>query len=242
MTTLTYFVCILLVAIEIIFVPLYLKKMWPTKNWHSLGYKMICATSYLALALTLVISKGGFNRFSAMMLAGFVCSWFGDLNLHIPKPTKKFFLLGTFFFMAAHIFYCLGYINIQRSLFSSVPTFLWWELTIAAVFIIVFFTVCLIKKIQFGAMIIPCAVYSVFVTIMMIKSTELGIRMLLSHSSPALPAILLLVGGICFLLSDGSLALISFDTRYKKFKLKVFNIVTYFLAQLCLAFTIFYFS
>ncbi|MBQ7100269.1 MAG: hypothetical protein IJN81_01455, partial [Clostridia bacterium] len=52
------------------------------------------------------------------------------------------------------------------------------------------------------------------------------------------PAALLLLGGFMFIQSDGSLALITVDTRYKKFKLKVYNIITYFGAQICLALTI----
>ena len=91
-------------------------------------------------------------------------------------------------------------------------------------------------------MLVPCAVYGILVTMMMIKSSLLGIRLLASNADDmTVPALLLLIGGICFFLSDGSLALISFDTRYKKFKLKVFNIVTYFGAQICLALSILYF-
>ena len=91
-------------------------------------------------------------------------------------------------------------------------------------------------------MLVPCAVYGMFVSMMMIKSSLLSIRLLAEGvSGMTVPAVLLLVGGICFFLSDGSLALISFDTRYKKFRLKVFNIVTYFGAQICLALSILYF-
>lgn len=242
MTTHTSFVCTALIVLEIIFVPLYLKKMWPTKNWHSLGYKMICATAYVALALTAIKATGGPSHYSAMMLGGFIMSWLGDLMLHIPKPTKVFFCIGMAFFMLAHIFYCLGYIGVQQSFFPTVKTVEWWEIATAAVIIAVYMTVCLIKKVSFGSMLIPCAVYGIFVTLMMIKSSLLSARLLAdSVQGMAIPAVLLLLGGICFFLSDGSLALISFDTRYKKFRLKVFNIVTYFGAQICLALSIFYF-
>ena len=242
MTTHTSFVCTALIVLEIIFVPLYLKKMWPTKSWHSLGYKMICATAYVLLAVTAIKAVGGFSRYSAMMLGGFIMSWFGDLMLHIPRPTKVYFGIGMAFFMLAHIFYCIGYIGVQQSFFPSVKTVSLWEIAAAAAIIAVYMAVCLIKKVSFGSMLVPCTVYGLFVTFMMIKSSLLSIR-LLSDGEPgmAVPAVLLLFGGICFFLSDGSLALISFDTRYKKFRLKVFNIVTYFGAQICLALSIFYF-
>ena len=242
MTTFTYFVCTALIVLEIIFVPLYLKKMWPTKNWHSLGYKMVCASAYVALAVVITCSSENFGKYSLMMIIGFIASWFGDLMLHIPKPTKVFFGIGMLFFGTAHIFYCLAFIGVQLSFFPATTAVAWQEILTAVVTIAVFLTVCLIKKVSFGSMLVPCAVYGILVTMMMIKSSMLGIRLLANGiNGMTVPALLFLIGGICFLLSDGSLALISFDTRYKKFKLKVFNIVTYFGAQICLALSILYF-
>ncbi len=243
MTPITCFVCALLVATEIIFVPLYLKKMWPTKNWHSLGYKMVCASAYMLIALTLIIAKGGFRPYSLLMFIGLGCSWLGDLNLHIPKPTKKFFIIGMFFFMAAHIFYCLAYIHVQNTFFPDIPIVLWWEIASAAAFLASYFAVCLIKKVSFGSMVFPSIVYGISVTMMMLKSCSLAVRLMIHSTQNFLvPSLLLFIGGVCFLLSDASLALISFDTRYKKFRLKVFNIITYFLAQVCLAFTVIFFD
>ena len=77
--------CSALVLVEVLFVPLYLKKMWPTKNWGSLGYKMVCATAYLALA-AVITANVGVNKYALMMLGGFAFSWLGDFTLHIPKP------------------------------------------------------------------------------------------------------------------------------------------------------------
>lgn len=241
MTTLTSFVCAALIVLEIVFVPLYLKKMWPTKTWQSLGIKMVCATDYLLVAVTAVISYKGLNVFSAMMLTGFVASWLGDLMLHIPKPTKKFFVIGMLFFMTAHIFYCMAYIRIQCILPDGMPVFSAAEIISALVIVAACFTFCFIKKIRFDTLFVPCLVYGFFVTMMMIKSANIGLR-LLNNGGYTVPAVLLIIGGICFFLSDLSLALISFDTRYKKFKLKVFNSVTYFGAQVCLALTLFFFS
>ena len=242
MTTSTYFVCTSLILIEAIFIPLYLKKMWPTKNWHSLGYKRICASAYVILSAVVTNAAGGINSYSLPMIIGFVASWFGDLMLHIPKPTKVFFGTGMVFFAVAHIFYCLAYIGVQYTFFPQVKTVSLWELTTAVIIIAVFLTVCLIKKVSFGSMLLPCAVYGIFVSMMMIKSSLLSIRLLSENiDGMTVPAVLLLIGGISFFLSDGSLALISFDTRYKKFRLKVFNIVTYFGAQICLALSILYF-
>ena len=242
MTTLTYFVCTALIVLEAVFVPLYLKKMWPTKNWHSLGYKMICASAYVALAVTVTNATGKLGGYSLLMIIGFVASWFGDLMLHIPKPTKVFFGIGMGFFMVAHLFYCLAYIGVQRTFFPDMQIISSQEIILSVAITGTFLAICLVKKVSFGSMLVPCAVYGIFVTMMMIKSSLLGIKLLSGNiDGMTVPAILLLTGGICFFLSDGSLSLISFDTRYKKFKLKVFNIITYFGAQICLALSILYF-
>lgn len=241
MTSASAAICSFLVLIEFIFVPLYLKKMWPTKNWGSLGLKMVCATAYLLLAVTVTVSSGGLSSYSALMLVGFAFSWLGDLMLHIPKPTKVFFLTGTVFFATAHIFYCLSYINAQRKYFPEIPVFYWWEIVLTTAIVAAYFIACFIRKVPFGVLIVPMVLYGFFVTMMMLKSTGLAVRMLYAQGIEALvPALLLLTGGFCFIQSDGSLALINVDTRYKKFKLKVYNIITYFAAQMCLAMTILY--
>ncbi len=240
MTTQTYFVCTALVVLEIIFVPLYLKKMWPTKNWHSLGIKMICASIYIVLAGVAINASSGISRYSLMMLIGFIASWLGDLMLHIPRPTKKFFVAGMLFFMVAHVFYCLGYVHIQHTVLGSEHAFTAAEIIAAAIIVLICFTFCFIKKIRFDTLFIPCLIYALFVTAMMIKSATLGFNLFIGRGYAA-PAVMLITGGTCFFLSDLSLALISFDTRYKKFKLKAFNSVTYFGAQICLALTLLYF-
>lgn len=238
MTPVSLALCSALVLVEIIFVPIYLKKMWPTKNWGSLGYKMVCATAYLALA-AFITANAGVSKYSSMMLGGFAFSWLGDFALHIPKPSKLYFSIGTAFFAAAHVFFCLAYIGAQKRLFPDIPIFYWWEIVLTAALVGIYFTICLIRKVPFGILAVPMVPYGFFVTMMTLKSTSLAIRLLCSQGIGALaPAVLLLLGGLMFIQSDGSLALITVDTRYKKFKLKVYNIITYFGAQVCLALTI----
>ena len=243
MSTAAVVLCSILVLTEIIFVPLYLKRMWPTKNWHSLGYKMVCATAYLLIALITAVQTDISGKYAVLMLMGFVCSWFGDLMLHIPKPTKVFFLSGMLFFGMAHVFYCMAYLKIQRVLFPQSPDFFRQEIAAAVAMTAAFLVAAYSKKIRFGEMAVPLAVYGCFVSMMTIKSTELGISLLSGgDTTDILPAVLLMLGGILFALSDGSLGLITFDTRYKKFKLKIFNTVTYFAAQVFLAFTVLFFN
>ncbi len=243
MTSTTYFVCALLVAVELIFVPLYLKKMWPLKSWYSLCYKIVCTSTYILIALTLAVAQGGFGTYSLLMVIGLCSSWVGDLNLHIPKNTKKFFIIGMFFFMLAHIFYCLAYIHVQKTFFPDVPAVSWWEVAFVVAYILAYFAVCQIKNVRFGIMALPSGIYGFSVTLMMIKACSLAFRLItVNPQNMLIPSLLLIIGGVCFLVSDSVLALISLDTRYKKFGLKIINSVTYFTAQVCLAFTVAFFN
>ncbi len=240
MTRPSVIICAVIIALEAAFVPLYLKKMWPTKNCTSLIYKMLCATGYFAIAVTAAATLG-LNGYSRLMLAAFAFSWLGDLFLHIPKPKKRYFLIGMVFFMASHIFFCTSYIFVQRRIFADRPAFMLWEILLCIAIMAVYFITLYFKKVRFKAIYPAVVAYGFFVTMMMVKSSQLGIIMLAANPREYLaPAVLLLIGGVCFVQSDASLALIMFDTRFKKFKLKIYNIVTYFLAQLCLAMTLFF--
>ncbi len=241
MSAVSILVCSIIIVIEAVFVPLYLKKMWPTKNKISLCCKMICATGYLTVALTAISQLSPAGSYSLLMLTAFVFSWLGDLFLHIPKPLKRFFLIGMIFFMGSHLFFCWSYIDVQQQLFANRAIFTLGEIVITAAIVVIFFGAAHIKGVRFELVIIPGLVYAFLVTMMMIKSTHLGIIMLnINPAKYLIPAILLFIGGGCFVMSDATLALIMFDTRFKKFKLKVFNIITYFVAQLCLAMTVFF--
>lgn len=243
MSTTAVVLCSAAVLVEIIFVPLYLKKMWPTKNLHSLVYKMVCATVYVFIASVCAIQTNPAGRYAIFMLIAFVFSWLGDLLLHIPKPTRRYFLIGTAMFATAHIFYCCGYIVIQQQFFPGGPAFYLQEIAAAVLLTAAMLIVTYSTGTKLGALFLPMAVYGCFVSTMTIKSTELAISLLLNaDSSFYLPSLLLIFGGICFAASDFTLGLISFDTRHKKFRLKVFNSVTYFLAQVCLAFTVYFFN
>lgn len=234
------FTCTALVVTEFIFVPLYLKQMWPNKNLLSLFYKMICASCYLLIGITAIRHSGGFTPYTRLLLCALVAGWFGDLFLHIPKGNRKlFFILGLVWFITAHVFFCAAYAQIQAELLPDKPFLTKAELLTAAIIVTVFFVFTFIRGVRFEMFFIPAVIYGIFVTVMMLKAVGIGVE--LFKLGNTVPALLLLAGGLCFIQSDASLSLIYFDTRSKMFSLKVYNIITYFLAETCLAFTCFCF-
>ncbi len=241
MTVTNAFICVAVIISEAIFLPLYLKKMWPIKNYTSLCYKMICATGYLVIGITAYAAQNPPGSYARYMLIAFACSWIGDVLLHIPKPSKSYFLIGMLFFATAHLFFCISYILVQQNLCPDMPAILWWEVALMAVLQIAFFSITYLNGVRYGKIAIAGVIYGIFIFTMIIKSTELCLMLLIANARASLaPALLLLVGGFSFVVSDGSLSLIMFDTRFKKFRLKIFNMVTYFAAQICLAMTVFF--
>lgn len=228
----------LMVVAEIVFVPLFLKKGWPDKTKASFTYKLICATAYVVMCIAAVRKNGSFNTYSKMILTALILSWLGDVLLHVMgKAEKPCFAVGALAFLAAHVFFVCGYVD-------AVPGgrfFSWTEIIVTLVMCAVLITVCLLLGSRFGVLIIAAAVYCFAVSYMCVKAWSSGVRIMASGAANATIILALLgVGGTCFLLSDFSLGLILTVDRFKNFRFKCFNIITYFVAQTCIAATVFF--
>ncbi len=231
-----------LIAAEFLFVPWFLKAQWPNKTRKSLILKMICATIFVSLGLLAAGISGHWGSYTEVMIIGLVMSWLGDFLLHV-SPKVALFIMGGAAFLTAHVFYITAYITAQKAVLPGAASFDSREITAALILAAVIMSTLLLMKINFGMIAIPGALYLVMVSMMFVKATSLGVRMLLSGvPNGGILCALLSLGGLFFVLSDTTLAMIMFDTRFKKFKLKVFNIVTYFAAQVMLASTVLFIS
>ena len=78
--------------------------------------------------------------------------------------------------------------------------------------------------------------YSAILCVMLLKATSLGINFALSGGKYGiLAAVVLSLGALLFMLSDGTIGILMFGGQKKNKPLKVFNIVTYFAGQMLLA-------
>ena len=83
---------------------------------------------------------------------------------------------------------------------------------------------------------IGCFVYGWLLIIMLLKACALGLNFMLSGGKYGIGALVVLfVGSLCFMMSDATLGVIMFGGQKRNKPLKVFNIVTYFVAQSLLA-------
>ena len=101
----------------------------------------------------------------------------------------------------------------------------------------------LVKKIKGKAyMAIPVVLYAVTISAMLAKAFRYCIGEWLYGMNDNIVMLFLTValGAVLFVLSDGSLGMILFAGQKKNRPLKIFNIATYFAAQILLASSIFF--
>lgn len=233
------------IVIEIIFTPLFLKAQRPGICVKSFCFKMICATMFLSLGLLSWKYTSNTSEFAKFMLIGLGLSWFGDLFLHlrITKESQTFtFAIGFCFFTAAHVLYLIAFNKGWKQYF---PEKSYFSVVDIALFLLVFLGAYLFVRFKKhmplkGVGVPVCVGYGLFLVTMLVKSVTFSINYVITLGTSAIAgAVCLSLGGICFFMSDTSLALLMFNPADKgRIGLKNHNIGTYFMAQTLLALSI----
>ena len=87
---------------------------------------------------------------------------------------------------------------------------------------------------------LPIIIYGIVIMTMLCKASILGIEAMKSGITP-LCLICAVLGAVNFVMSDFSISFLMFDKKQKKnFKLKLFNMYTYFAAEILLASLIYF--
>lgn len=233
------------IVLQVIFTPLFLKAQRPGICIKSFCFKMICATMFLMLGYVSFRYTNNTSEFSKFMLIGLLLSWFGDLFLHlkITKESQTFtFAIGFLCFTAAHVLYLVAFSKAWKQYF---PEKSYFSLIDIGLFFLVFLGAFLFikfkKRLPLKGIGVPVSAgYGIFLVTMLVKSITFSINyVILSGASAIAGALCLSLGGICFFMSDSSLALLMFNPADKgRIKLKNHNIGTYFMAQTLLALSI----
>lgn len=177
--------------------------------------KIIASTAFIATAL----SAGALlSRYGVFILTGLICSLFGDAFL--VGSAERWFLLGLVSFLLAHVAYITGFIEmgVDRN----------WTLGAALPVVIIAMLVLLWLAPQLpGDMVWPVRFYTAVISLMVITAFgTLG-----GGASP------LIVAGAClFFISDLSVAAMRFTDP--PFPTYVLGLPLYYMAQLCLAFSV----
>ena len=216
--------------------PFFLIEQRKKVSAKSLLLKMICASLFLAVGLFAYKSAGG-STYAKYMLLGLALSWVGDLGLHTwgkVAPVCK--AVGTLSFLSAHVAYLTAYHERIQALSPDTRFFIPTMLIPILIGMAVYLLIIILTGTKLSVLMLPLSVYIFVLMLMCVKAIQLAH---LSVGSSVFGAILLSIGSLFFLLSDTSLGLLMFNKKIKQsFPTKIFNIATYFVAQLMLASTI----
>ncbi len=227
----------LCIVLQIIFVPLFLKAQWPGICRKSLFFKMICATSFLSMGVLGMNIVGNKSTYAVIMLVGLVFGWLGDFFLHL-NTSQKAFATGFCSFLIGHIVYISAYVRTLPGVKADYNHFNIYEIAVSLAILVLGFVFIRVFKMDLHLRIlkISCFIYGLLLIGMFVKASSLGLNFWLNGGEYGVVAFLVLaIGSLCFMLSDASLGIIMFGGQKRNKPLKVFNIVTYFLAQSLLA-------
>ena len=217
--------------------PIFVKEQKNGPCWRSLFVKMVAATGYVAVGLLCAVSTRACSAFDKLLLAALALSWIGDLFLHLWQ-TKVFPVIGFLGFFSAHFFFIAAYLKGIAAFapdrgFFSVP-----EIVFVAAFIVCFVIFAAKTGMNLkGVIAVPIVLYAAVITTMLCKATVLGVAAVqagAAHGGWIL--VCALAGALLFVASDFTISILMFNEKHKKnYPLKMFNIVTYFAAELLLA-------
>lgn len=231
------------IALEVVFVPLFLKVEWPNRSYRSLAYKQLCSALFLAVGLCAVFYAKNGSAYAWLVVGALACSFLGDALLHYEAIVGKeaFFLGGMLAFAAAHILYLAAYFVAFGRLFPNRAPVAWYEFLLLLLILAVGWIAMKRLKLEPGKLLLPMAVYTAILIFMVIHACRLALTCMYT-GMPLRFSILFLLGGgaLLFALSDATLALLRFSSQ-KKYALRCLNIITYYAAQCMLAATILFF-
>ena len=235
---------VLAVALEFVFVPLFLKYSWPDKCWKSFGYKNVCSALFFFAGILAMQISNNHSPYAKMIIIGLLFGWIGDLFLHIVSDKFIYFGIGGLAFLIGHIFYIDAFSKAIRETYPSSSTVAWYEIVAVVLIVAAVVAYGVVKKIKLSPIMIAVLAYAVTISAMLVKGLRycIGEAVYGTNDHMVMIFVTVALGAILFVLSDGSLGMILFAGQKKNRPLKIFNIVTYFAAQILLASSIFFIS
>ncbi|MBR3780053.1 MAG: lysoplasmalogenase [Clostridia bacterium] len=212
----------------------YIKIMYPKIGWNTLLAKSLCSLIFVITAIFAQSFSEGRFVFNTM-LAAFICSFFGDVFLHVyPKLGNEIvnYALGGVSFLVGHVLYIVSFVKAEKA-FVLPENILAVQIASAAVLCIAVNVLMRAFGLKLGKFSAPVIIYSFALMIMVVKAVTLG-YMFASSGRGVIPAFVTGIGAVMFAASDIVLAS-DFFTGGKDLKKKTANMVLYYGGQMLLA-------
>ncbi|MFI3141467.1 MAG: lysoplasmalogenase [Clostridia bacterium] len=227
----------LLLAAEAVVVPLFLKHSWPNKTWKSFTYKAIASGIFLLTGALSIQISGNLSTYAKYIMIGLILGAIGDVFLHAISKNQIWFLIGGISFLFGHICYINAFQLGINKYYPDIKFIEWYEILAVAIFLALFVSYMLIKQKDMKKLVAPMAVYAAIIGTMVVKSVGLfatdwlwGMR-----DGSYLPvALTVVLGAFLFISSDITLVILMFKSQKKNRPLKIYNIYSYYIAQILL--------
>ena len=235
---------IIAAVIEVPLVALFLKYFWPDRCKQSFITKTFCSLIFVLCGVFAAKETGNNTLYADYMIWGLVFGMIGDLLLHAITTSMIPPILGVVAFLVGHIFYIMA---LQRAIYTtafSSGAFVWYEILIVLALLAVA-VIYGIKTNAFkrkGAMAYGLLAYGAVLATMLAKAVRLVVDIIAFgvNDNMVMIAVTIGLGAVLFVLSDLSLGIILTDDNPVKRGMRIFNITTYYAAQVLLAASIFF--
>lgn len=218
----------------------YIKIMYPKIGWNTLASKALCSALFVLTAFIAGGASGSGFVFNTMT-AAFVCSFFGDVFLHVyPKLGSVFvnYALGGLSFLAGHVLLVISFFNLCAAYNPAAPLISAGEIAAAIILCAAVNIALRLFGLKLGKFTVPVIIYSLALMLMVVKAVSACILMLGSPTDFGVfrfaAAAALSLGAVLFAASDIVLAT-DFFSGGKDLKKKKANMVLYYSGQMLLA-------
>ncbi|MCK9536024.1 MAG: lysoplasmalogenase [Bacilli bacterium] len=196
--------------------------------------KIITSFCFVAMGfITYFKSEANNSNYPVLIIAGLISGFFGDIALGLrrvkPKRKNEYFILGIILFFSGHIFYVVAFLS-----YAAYKLY-WYFIVGIIITIVIIITMKLIgvksnKSKYFNYLYVSLLSLIVAITFLNMAHAFTQINIILA------------IGAILFMISDLLLYFIYFgETSVTKSKvIKMINIVTYYIAQMLFALSIYY--
>lgn len=190
-------------------------------NWIII-LKTAASLCFVLTGICGYLQKKSNGQFSKTMLTAFFCSMAGDILLALDQNQGIFFILGVVSFAFAHILFSFAFCRLSPITKK--------DYAVTAVVFVCLLLLLFLGNFNFQGLLPVLIGYAAIISFMMVKSLSLFNCKKIKNSA----AVLILSGGVLFLLSDIVLLFWLFGIGIPK-EVQSVNWVLYYLAEGCLA-------
>ncbi len=231
-------------VLEVALVPLFLKYYWPDRTKKSFATKTVCSLLFCLCGVFAMKHTGNNTLYADYMLWGLVLGAVGDLLLHSLTKVIYPFVVGVLAFFTGHIFYIMAF---QRAIYTTYPgsnLFEWYEILAVVVLELIIAVYVIIRKTYKTKphLVALATIYGAMLMAMLAKAARyvIGEFAYGTNDHMVMISVTVLLGALLFFISDFILIFILKSDVPIKRSMRVVNIITYYIAQVLLAASIFF--